>query len=273
MIMMDWYLGTMGFSYKDWQGALYPSGLDTRNFLSHYSRIFNAVEIDSSFYGTPRKATIHRWMAVTPAEFRFALKTPQTITHEGELVKSLPDMLGFLENARLLKDKLGAILLQFPPSFAQNQAERLAEFLAGLYDHDQLVRGARLAVEFRHPSWYTAAGDTASLLTRYGVCWAATEFPGLPREAPRTANFLYIRWIGQHGTYDHHTHVRQDRTPELTWWWAHLQSQLENVETIFGFFNNDYAGFAPGTCNLFKSISGIPATDFTPPQQPRLFDL
>jgi len=270
--MSDWYLGTMGFSYKDWQGVFYPPALESRNYLAHYSRIFDAVEIDSSFYGTPRTATIQRWLAVTPPAFRFCLKTPQPITHERELSTSLNDMAGFLQSARLLGDKLGMVLMQFPPSFTQTQAGRLADFLSALWAEVEARQGIRLAVEFRHPSWYTAASDTASMLTRHRVCWAATEFPNLPREVPLTSDFLYIRWIGQHGTYAHHTRVRQDRYPELAWWWTHLQVRLEKVDSIYGFFNNDYAGFAPGTCNQFKTVIGLPAIDFIPPQQPKLFN-
>jgi uncharacterized protein YecE (DUF72 family) len=62
---MEWYIGTMGFSYKDWVGVFYPEGLGAREYLTYYSRIFNAVEIDSSFYGTPRLSSIERWAART----------------------------------------------------------------------------------------------------------------------------------------------------------------------------------------------------------------
>ena len=80
--MTNWYLGTMGFSYPDWAGTFYPDTLAQRNYLGHYSRFFNAVEIDSTFYGTPRLTTVKRWATSTPADFRFCPKTPRMITHE-----------------------------------------------------------------------------------------------------------------------------------------------------------------------------------------------
>ncbi|MFM8319666.1 MAG: DUF72 domain-containing protein, partial [Chloroflexota bacterium] len=68
---LEWFIGTMGFSYEDWAGVFYPAGAKTVSFLPYYSRIFNAVEIDSTFYGTPRHSTVERWAAAAPDDFRF----------------------------------------------------------------------------------------------------------------------------------------------------------------------------------------------------------
>ncbi len=116
-MMTDWYLGTMGFSYSDWAGPFYPETLAQRNFLKHYSRFFNAVEIDSTFYGTPRMATVQRWMANTPDDFRFCPKTPRMITHDKGLRGAHLDMADFILVMRELGEKLGVILIQLPPSY------------------------------------------------------------------------------------------------------------------------------------------------------------
>jgi uncharacterized protein YecE (DUF72 family) len=105
----------------------------------------------------------------------------------------------------------------------------------------------RVAIEFRHSSWFTP--QTAELPRRRGVGWAATEYPRLPRQIHLTASFLYVRWIGRHGSYDHHNHERVDKTPELQAWLNEILAYSTQVDSIYGFFNNDYAGFAPGTCN------------------------
>jgi uncharacterized protein YecE (DUF72 family) len=263
--MAAWYLGTMGFSYKDWEGFFYPSGLPARNYLTHYSKIFNAAELDSTFYGTPRLTAVQRWTAQTPVEFQFCAKLPRVITHELGLVGAQAETEAFLEAVRQLDHKLGVVLLQFPPSFTIDQRSALEDYL------QILPRNVRFAVEFRHPSWYTTAGKTAAMLEERQVCWAATQYPGLPGKIYQTAGFLYVRWIGQHGAFDHHTFERIDRTEELKAWWQQLHHYEQQVEAIYGFFNNDYAGFAPATCHKFMQIAGLPVEPLQPPTQGRLF--
>jgi uncharacterized protein YecE (DUF72 family) len=149
-----------------------------------------------------------------------------------------------------------------------------------------LPAGLRYAVEIRHQSWYTAesvsgepgAGISlvnepaiARALREIGVCWAATEYPDLPRHIFRTADFLYLRWIGQHGTFQRHNEERIDRTAQLRQWWEAILGVTPPASTVFGFFNNDYAGFAAGTANRFKELTGLPVKPFHLPQQGSLF--
>ena len=113
--MTQWHLGTMGFGYKQWVGPFYPAGMTPSRFLSHYSSLFSAVEIDSTFYGTPAVTTVQRWAAVTPPHFKFAIKTPRSITHDTIFRNPQSEMLAFLDVIRHLKGKCEVILLQFPP--------------------------------------------------------------------------------------------------------------------------------------------------------------
>jgi uncharacterized protein YecE (DUF72 family) len=87
----------------------------------------------------------------------------------------------------------------------------------------------------------------------------------------RTSEFLYIRWIGKHGSYDHHTYERVDMTSKLKLWWDQINSHINYINSLFGYFNNDYAGYAVGTCKKFKKIVGIPEEDEETPKQERLF--
>ena len=267
---MFFYVGTMGFSYKDWNGVFYPAEMKAQRYLAYYSRIFNAVEVDSTFYGTPKADTVLRWAAATPDGFRFCLKVPRQITHDAGLVNVGADLAHSLEVARLLGNKLGVILFQFPPSFRVDQLPVLKRLLP------DLPVDVRFAVEIRDQSWYTAVDDNgypllANALERHGVCWAATEYPGLPDRIHPTSKFLYIRWIGQHGSYMRHDRERVDRSANLKAWWQQIQGLSEGVEALFGFLNNDYAGFAAGTANRFKRIAGLPVEPFKPPQQGTLF--
>ncbi len=267
---IDWYIGTIGFGYDDWRGVFYPRGMKASSYLAHYSLIFNAVEIDSTFHAVPRAENMLRWTQTTPAEFIFCAKMPQEITHSSELAETGPAIQEFTRIIRSLDQKLAIILIQFPPSVRANHLAELEKFFA------LLPPDLRYAVEVRHQTWYTAnSGETepalASSLRQHGICWAATDYPRTPRRLIQTTDFLYIRWIGQHGTFVQHNSERIDRTQELESWQQLIETSTTGIHTVYGFFNNDYAGFAPGTANRFKDLMNLPVTQFQPPQQGKLF--
>ncbi len=261
--MSQWHLGTIGFSYKDWLGGFYPAHTPQRAFLTYYSQVFNSVEMDTTFHSIPRSSVVQSWAAITPAEFRFCVKTPRLITHDLGLTGGQGLMDEFLTAISPLKDKLGPILIQFPPSFTQAKLGLLEEFMATLPQLHQY------AVEFRHASWYNQA--TYHLLTQYHVGWVTIDYPHLPRRINMTADFLYIRWIGVNNRYHYHSYEREDMSNQLLWWLHEIQPYLEIVPEIYGFFNNDYAGFAAGTCLRFNKLAGIPNRTENPPIQGRLF--
>lgn len=268
--MDSMYLGTMGFSYKDWESVFYPKKLAPSKYLRHYSKFFNSVEIDSTFYGTPRLSTVKQWAMITPHDFRICVKTPRKITHDLMLNNALDEMREFVKIITKLGQKLGVILIQFPPSFTFGRFyKRLAEFFIHLQTSLEVGKATRFAVEFRHLSWYTM--ETSKMLEEFGVCWTATEYPQLPADIYRTSDFLYIRWIGQHGTYTHHDQERDDKSPQLEQWWERIKEHINDLDAIYGFFNNDYSGHAPATCHKFKKIVGLPTKNMIPPQQKSLF--
>lgn len=247
-----WFIGTMGFSYKDWDDVFYPSGSSPNDYLAYYSRVFNSVEIDSTFYGTPRKRTVERWKQSTPDGFRFCLKMPRLITHDSGLTNVHGLVQEFIDSACLLDKKLGAVLIQFPPSFTIDQLDRLEAFCT------RLPVDICFAVEFRDQSWYTASSQIANMLGENNVCWAATEYPGLPAIIQRTSSFIYVRWIGQHGAFRQHTYERIDRSREIDGWIEEILHNHNAAEAIYGFFNNDFAGFAAGTAIRFCTKAGLP---------------
>ena len=157
----SWHLGTMGFGYKQWVGAFFPAGMASRNFLAHYSQLFDTVEIDSTFYGTPKSETVQRWRSVTPSNFTFCLKTPRAITHDTPIADSVDSMLAFVDVARLLGQKMGPILIQFGPEFDYTQADQLHRFL------ESLPIDVRYAVEFRHRSWARKENGRSATTTQH----------------------------------------------------------------------------------------------------------
>ena len=260
--MVKWHLGTMGFGFKEWNSVFYPEGVSSRDYLIHYSKIFDSVELDSTFYGTPRPEYVERWAAVTPDNFEFCVKVPREITHDLRLKGAGEQMKAFVDTMAILGPKLGVILIQLPPDFSSNQIYSLATFLR------QLPSDFRFAVEFRHQSWQNAA--TSQLLRNHNVCWAAADYIHMPKIVTATADFLYIRWIGRHGRFDSHDVERETRLPDLEKWLERIRSQLAGVIAVYGFFNNDYTGHSPVTVNRFKQLLGLPVVDTQPPQQGRL---
>lgn len=263
--MLDWYLGTIGFTYPEWKGSFYPVGLPANQSLNYYSRIFNAVEINTTFYGPQSPAQVERWAANTPPEFRFAMKAPRRVTHDLRLQNTETEMRVFIESSAGLKEKFGAVLIQLPPSFKEEEREILARFLP------TLPPGPRYAIEFRHASWHVPR--TAELLRQHGVCWVATDYEDLPVEIYPTADFLYIRWIGKHNVLPHPGHEVVDRAERLQAWVERIHNAAESggVQTVFGFFDNDFAGHAPASCNRLKTILGLPVASSSGEEQGRLF--
>ncbi len=271
--MVEWHLGTIGFTYPEWKGHFYPVGLPSNQALSYYSRIFNAVEVNTTFYGPQSPAQLQRWLAATPDDFCFCMKAPKRITHELRLqFPADVEMRAFVDLLLSLDHKLGAVLLQLPPSFHADQLAQVDRFLQALPSEAPYAH-IRYAVEFRHASWYVpeTARQLEALLRQRGVCWVSTDYEDLPVDIHPTASFLYIRWIGKHNVLPHTGEELLDRTERLQEWLERIRANLEGIDAIFGFFDNDYAGHAPATCNRLKALIGLPVKSSVAEDQGHLF--
>jgi uncharacterized protein YecE (DUF72 family) len=263
MKSIEWRLGTMGFSYADWREVFYPSGMNPSDYLGFYARHYNAVELDTTFHATPPVDRVKRWRDATPDDFSFTAKAPKLVTHSLKLESATAPMLEFLDAMRAFESKLGAVLFQFPPSFTFEQFERLRDFLR------TMPNDIRFAVELRDRSW--GRDETLAMLREAKVAFTSAEYISRPKRIPVTTDFLYIRWIGEHQRFPVMDHEQIDPTASLQWWAAELAKIHGDVGTIFGFFNNDYAGHAPATCNRFKGMVGLPVITPADPAQGRLF--
>lgn len=143
---MNLYVGTSGYSYKEWKGSFYPADLSAKKMLAYYAERFRTVEINNTFYRMPKASVLEGWAAEVPANFKFVLKAPQRITHMQRLKDAEDNVSYLLETAGVLGERLGPLLFQLPPNMKKN-AERLRGFLA-------LVPPCRTAFEFRHESWF-----------------------------------------------------------------------------------------------------------------------
>jgi uncharacterized protein YecE (DUF72 family) len=265
--MLNWRLGTVGFGYDDWAGVFYPNDLKPADYLSFYAKYFDSVELDTTFHATPTAERVRRWAAATPDGFRFCVKTPKDVTHAEGSVAAKPRvgaMLEFVEAVRGFEEKLAVVLLQFPPSFHADAAKDLRTLLAAL------PSDVRFAVEFRHSSWDTDV--TADLLREFHCGWVAADYLDRePWEVPATADFLYVRWVGRHGQYPTLDRERIDLTERLKWWKQRIE-RCNQIGAVWGFFNNDYAGHAVGTCNRMKRLVGQSVRTPEVPGQGQLFE-
>lgn len=180
------YAGTSGWAYSSWKPIFYPPDINSAGFLEYYSSRLNSVEVNYTFRHLPEKSLLAKWIAATSAEFRFAVKAHQVITHRKRLRDAAANTRDFLASLQpLLKArKLGPILFQLPPNFKCNR-ELLAKFIAGL------PRNLRFAFEFRHDSWFR--DDVFRALHKANIALCLAESDKLQTPDIRTADFSYLR--------------------------------------------------------------------------------
>jgi uncharacterized protein YecE (DUF72 family) len=194
-------IGTAGWSIP---GEARPQFPGEGSHLQRYARVLNCAEINSSFHRSHRAAVYQRWAEQTPAGFRFAVKLPRTITHEGRLRRAREPLRQFLAEVAGLGDKLGPLLVQLPPSFAfePRPVRSFFQLLAGMH-------GGAVVCEPRHGSWFTASADrlmAALKVSRAGADparWPPAARPGgwLGPEGDGRGALLYWRWHGSPRKY------------------------------------------------------------------------
>ena len=252
------FLGTQGWSYKDWVGSFYPPRTRPAEALGFYSQIFDTVEVNATFHALPAESTLRGWLERTTPGFAFALKVPREITHEARLERPRVEAptAELIRLARLLGDRCGPLLLQLPPSFARAADTRRAldEFLALLPEE------LRLAIELRHPRWANAAVERA--LARRNIAWVLVdgEQPNA-RSVLFPADFSYVRWNRSGLPMRGWSAVQHDRAADLDWWARLLEGAPAHVGTIYGYMSNEFAGHAPASLRMLCQRLGLPSVD------------
>jgi uncharacterized protein YecE (DUF72 family) len=233
---MQLYVGTSGYSYKEWKGSFYPHDLAQGEMLRYYAEQLGAVEINNTFYRLPKASVLGSWSDQVPEGFRFSIKASRKITHFKRLKPEARDETEYLvETLRTLGRRLGTILFQLPPNMKVN-VERLTAFL-GL-----VPSGAPAAFEFRHDSWNDEAVHDVLRDRNLAVVCADTEDSGEEDEAiVGTADWGYLRL----------------RRPEyedadLERWADHVRSQ--EWERAFVFFKHEDEADGPRMAARFGEI-------------------
>ena len=229
---MRLWVGTSGYSYKEWTGAFYPEGQPAGEMLRFYAGRLNAVEINNTFYRLPTVGMLEGWADQATADFRFVLKASRRITHFKRLRDAADETSYLLRTAAVLGERLGAILFQLPPDFKKD-LDRLEEFL-------EQLPGARAAFEFRHPSWFDDEVQTVLRAGGFALCGADTL--ERPLERPfSTADWGYLR-------------LRRPYTDEDLVAWA-KKVTAQPWEEAFVFFKHEKEAQSPLWAERFSELT------------------
>lgn len=232
---MRFFVGTSGYSYKEWKKKFYPEGLPQEEMLSYYARHFSTVEINSTFYRLPKAGVFKSWAKQVPDDFRFAFKAPQTITHCKRLKEVRRETKGFLRVVGTLKGRRSPLLFQLPPNFKKD-LPRLKAFL------DLIDRDTRAAFEFRHSSWFDDEVFRALRGRSVALCIADMD-DSPPPAVVNTAGWGYVR-------------LRRERytAQSLREWIKKLKSQKWTEAYVF--FKHEETGTGPRFARRFLELAG-----------------
>ncbi len=253
-------IGCQGWNYDDWttkadgETVFYPRGTKSGEMLETYAKVFDTIEVDSTFYAIPASSAIENWYRKTPSDFTFSLKMPQEITHEHYLQSTAFEVLDeFCERIRLFKEKLGVVLVQLPPQFEANKtnAQSLRDFL------ERLPKQIRFAVEFRNREWLI--DWTFEELAKNRAAFCLVEGIWIPRDLMFQAigklknDFAYVRFMGERDLLKFDKIYRhQDANLEI---W---KAEIERIKAsdVFVYFSNFHEGHAPASVNKLKNLVG-----------------
>ncbi len=226
------HVGCSGWNYSDWRQRFYPKGVPASRWLEHYARVFDTVEVNSTFYRLASESAVKRWLEQTPPRFVFSLKASRYLTHIRRLRDMGRGVRRFYGPLTPIVEagRLGPVLWQLPETFRRDDG-------ALGYALERLPEG-RHCFEFRHPSWFEP--EVLALLRERGVALVIGDHPERPfQPLEMTANWTFIRFHygrrGRNGNYS---------IAELQSWKRRIAAWRSGVE-VFAYFNNDRRGFAP----------------------------
>ena len=243
------HIGTMGWSYDFWIGKLYPEGTASKDFLSEYSKHFNSVEIDSTFYRIPSKETVLKWKRQTPEGFLFSAKFPRIITHVKMLQECEDEVRVFTERISQLQNKLGPLLLQFPSAFKPEHIHLLRDFLP------ELPKNHRFVIEVRNRK--LLEDRFYSVLRENSVALALVDSPFMPSVEVMPTDFVYLRWEGDRRKVKGlQGQVEIDRTSSIEEWAKRIKALLDTSRDVFGYFSKYYSGYPSNDADQLLSFIG-----------------
>jgi uncharacterized protein YecE (DUF72 family) len=228
------YVGTSGYSYKEWKGSFYPEKIPAKDMLSYYASRLQAVELNNTFYRLPQKSMVENWRAQVPDNFRFSVKASQRITHFKRLKDAASETRFMLDTVSALEDRLGVVLFQLPPNMKKD-TERLETFLK------DLPAETPAAFEFRHPTWFD--DDILALLRSQNRALCVSDTDDMPAShIDKTSDWGYMRL--RRVSYSE---------SDLKEWIARMRAQ--EWTNTFVFFKHEDEGTGPKLAAQFLDLA------------------
>ncbi|MBX9853337.1 MAG: DUF72 domain-containing protein [Cytophagaceae bacterium] len=222
---MKSYVGCSGYNYREWKGKFYPADLPQSKWLEYYTRHYNTIEINASFYKMPTEKGLQKWYNGVPEDFKFSIKANKIITHYRRFKNTEEQIKIFYEAAEKgLRDKLSCVLFQFPPSF-KYEPEVLENIINQLSDEFTNV------LEFRHASWWNE--KVYSALKKKKIIFCSVSIENLSEELIKTSPVSYIRFHGKPELYK-----SPYSNAELKKWAENIKEQKFKENYIY--FNNTW---------------------------------
>ncbi len=286
--MQEFRLGCAVWSYRGWLGNFYPKGSSAKDFLKLYGDRLHAVEGNTTFYAVPAQDTLVRWREQTPPDFRFCLKFPQTVTHQGLLCPQLEQAKSFIARVQLLEERLGCIFAQLPPNYSPAYFDDLQAFLKNL----TAITSIKLGLEVRHLDWFNEPhrSELNRLLDLFNSAkvlldtrpiyncpdnpqaHAQRRKPNVPLYFDIAGNLAMVRFIS-HPDSRYNTSYLQEWVQQIHQWWT-------SGKSIYFFIHCPDEARSPHTALAFQAlleqasvpVSPIPWQQLPPePQQLSLF--
>lgn len=250
------YVGCTGWGLKNWIGKVYPRGTKDKDFLAHYVRQFNCIELNTLFYNLQPKEVISRWAAVAGPGFRFCPKFSNTISHLRQLLQVEHETGLFIDHMQSFGDRLGYSFLQLSDRFAPSQADAVQAYVR------DLPRDFRTCIELRHEDWFgsrspvnypspakgvgagsSAVSDTWQLFREQGIGTVITDTPGR-RDCLHmrlTAPVAFIRFVGNS--------LHPTDFPRIDAWADRIRTWIDKgLREVYFFVHSHEELYAPELC-------------------------
>ncbi len=241
------HIGASGWSYPEWKGFFYPADLKSTEWLSYYSRVFDTVEINSSFYHLPKTQTVINWTSYVPDDFRFCPKMSRYLTHIKRLKDPEEPLERFFEIFKPMQSKLGPVLIQLPANvpYDRDIVHRFFTILSSEYQEYQF------ALEARHQSWL--ADEAIDQISKHNIAWVISQSGvGFPYLEKITARYIYLRFHGPGKLFD-----SSYSDIDLQAFAGKFKLWSEGGHSIWAFFNNTMNGHAIANIKEIKGMLGL----------------
>lgn len=258
------FVGAPQWATKQWVGKSYPAGTKDRDMLRLYARRYNTIELNTTFYRIPSEETVLKWKEAVSGDFRFCPKLAQSITHFARFGgNALQATELFCDRLALLEEHLGCFFIQLPPNFTVRHQGTLLAYL------EHFPMPDRLAIEFRHQSWFAdqarAFHQICDQLARWGISTVITDVAGRRDvlHTRLTSRCAMIRFVGN----DLHP---TDFARADAWVGRIAQWAAQGLELLYFFPHQPDNLLTPEMtsylCKQFQTHLGIALPDPKPPQ-------